>query len=130
MVEIQRNEYGPEGERVLRQIADYLRRFDEPMRADCMVNYRRLPWQDADGHLRVTLDVGLEFYAAPADLWQRRTALVRESLGAPLGREHRGVLEVKSRGAYPDWLTALLEEVGAHQRVFSKFEEASRAVHG
>lgn len=130
MVEIQRAEFGPDGEQVLRQIADYLRRFDEPMRADCLVNYRRLPWQDAEGNLRVTLDVGLEYYAAPTDLWQRRAALVRESLGAAMGRETRGVLEVKSRGPYPDWLTALLEQVGAHRRVFSKFEEASRAVHG
>ena len=55
------------------------------MQADCLVNYRRLPWQDADGKLRVTLDVGLELFAPPADLWQRRHALVRESLGTPAG---------------------------------------------
>ena len=36
----------------------------EPLQADCLVNYRRMPWQDEAGHLRVTLDLGLEFYRA------------------------------------------------------------------
>lgn len=117
-------------ERALHAIAEYCRGFAEPLRADCLVNYRRLPWQSEDGALRVTLDVELAYFAAPADLWQRRTALVRESLGPPRGREAGGVLEVKTRGGVPEWLSALLAEASAEPRTFSKFEAASEAVHG
>jgi hypothetical protein len=130
MIELQREHYGGESENVLREIAEYCARFPEPMQADCLVNYRRLPWQDAEGTLRVTLDVGLEFYTPPGDLWQRNHALVRETLGPPKGRIEVGVLEVKSRGGQPDWLTELLEDVRATRERWSKFEEASLAVHG
>lgn len=130
MVDLQRPLYGAEGEKVLREIAEYCGRYGEPFRADCLVNYRRLPWQDAEGHLRVTLDVGLEFYPPTPDLWHRNYALVRETLGAPCGRETNGVLEVKARGALPLWLDDLLAELTIKRAPFSKFEEASRAVHG
>ena len=101
MIELQRASYGQESEAVLREIADYCGRYDEPMQADCLVNYRRMPWQDDEGNLRVTLDVGLEFYPPPADLWERRHPLVRESLG-PVGRppgRRRAGAEVPGRAA-------------------------------
>jgi hypothetical protein len=129
MIELQRPQYGVDGEAVLREISEYCRRYDEPFRADSLVSYRRLPWQDAEGQLRITLDLGLEFYAPPADLWQRDYALLRETLGAARGREPNGVLEVKARRATPDWVAELLEQAGARRASFSKFEEAARAVH-
>jgi hypothetical protein len=129
MIELQRSTYGAESEAVLREIAGYCARYDERMQADCLVNYRRIPWQDEAGSLRVTLDMGLEFYPPPADLWQRRYALVRESLGAPAGVCSDAVLELKSRGEPPAWLTSLLESVSARHVRFSKFETASAAVH-
>ena len=58
----------------------------EPLRADCLVNYRRKAWQDAAGELRVTLDSGLAFYRPPDDLWDRDWALLRSTLG-DVGRE-------------------------------------------
>lgn len=130
MIALQRPGYGAAGERVLREIADYCRGFAQPMRADCLVNYRRLPWQSQDGALRVTLDVDIAYYAAPSDLWQRSTALVRETLGPARLRERVGVLEVKAHGAAPAWLHTLLDELGAQRRPFSKFEAASVAMHG
>ena len=130
MVELQRASYGEESELVLREIAQYCGRYDEPMQADSLVNYRRMPWQDEEGNLRVTLDVGLEFYAPPADLWERRHPLVRESLGAPAARFDAAVLELKSRGEPPAWLTELLVRFDARCARFSKFEAASQAVHG
>ena len=130
MIALQRPGYGAGGERVLREIADYCRGFAQPMRADCLVNYRRLPWQSQDGALRVTLDVDIAYYAAPAELWQPSTALVRETLGPARARESAGVLEVKAHGEIPAWLRALLDQVGAQRRPFSKFESASVAVHG
>jgi len=129
MIRLQQPLYGADGEAVLREIASYCARYPEPFRADCLAHYRRLPWQD-DGNLRVTLDVDLEFFAPPADLWQREAPLVRQSLGQPRGRQVEAVLEVKARGARPEWLEQLLQSVGARQAAFSKFEEASRAVHG
>jgi hypothetical protein len=130
MIELQRSCYGAESETVLTEIASYCGRYDEPMQADCLVNYRRLPWQDADGKLRVTLDVGIELFAPPADLWHRKFALVRESLGTPVARVDAAVLEVKSRDELPDWLRELLATTGAERGKFSKFEMASEAVHG
>ncbi len=130
MVEFQRPFYGPESEAVLREIAEYCGRYDEPMQADSLVNYRRIPWQDEKGHLRVTLDVGIEFYVPPPDLWERRQPLVRESLGRAVGRLDAAVLEVKSNHALPVWLTDLRDQVSADQIRFSKFEAASQAVHG
>ncbi len=129
MIDLQRPLYGADGEQVLREIAEYCRRYDEPLQADCLVNYRRLPWQDDEGSLRVTLDVGLEFYGPPVDLWQRDFALLRETLGRPKGGQTSGVLEVKTRGDFPEWLNQLLETVGAIRHAFSKFEAASEAVH-
>lgn len=130
MIDLQRENYGAESERVLHEIADYCGRYQEPFQADCLVNYRRLPWQDEEGNLRVTMDVGLEFYQPPPDLWERDYALLRDTLGKPRGRQPRGVLEIKVRGALPPWLDELLGETGAERAAFSKFEEASQAVHG
>jgi hypothetical protein len=130
MIELQRPLYGAEGEKVLREIAAYCGQYGQPFRADCLANYRRLPWQDAEGQLRVTLDVGVEFYAPPPDLWQREHALVRESLGPARGRQTSGVLEIKSRAAWPAWLGELLRPFRVQRCSYSKFEEASLAVHG
>lgn len=115
---------------VLAQLAQLCGKFGEPLRADCLVNYRRTAWQDEDGHLRLTIDSQLAFYAPPADLWDRDFALVRQSLGPARGTEARRVLEIKTHGEPPRWLAELL----AAQRIvavpFSKFEAASSAVHG
>ena len=130
MIQLQQPLHGSAGEAVLRELAAYCTRYPEPFRADCLVNYRRLPWQDAAGQLRVTMDVGLEFFAPPADLWQREQPLVRETLGRPRGRQAEAVVEVKARGELPPWLVELLGEANARRTAFSKFEEAARAVHG
>ena len=77
----------PRGQRAGRHPRDrrLLPRAGRPLAASCLVNYRRLSWQEPDGDLRVTLDSELAFYAVPDDLWQRRRALVRDALGAPRG---------------------------------------------
>jgi hypothetical protein len=40
------------------------------------------------------------------------------------------VLEAKSAGSLPDWLTTLLAEHGARAAEYSKLVMASQAVHG
>lgn len=129
MIEIQEAVYGEGGARVFAEVADLCRRYVEPFQADSMVNYRRIAWQDSDRDLRVTLDVNLAFYAPPADLWLRDHALTRETLGAPVGREARCILEVKARAGLPGWLRKSLDQAGAEPVSFSKFEASSRAVH-
>ena len=130
MLELGRRTYGEEGDAVLAEIAEHRRRFPEPLAADCLVSYRRLPWQDAQAQLRVTLDLGIEFYDPPADLWQREQALVRETLGPCRGRLLDGILELKCRGELPEWMQELLQSVAAERVRISKFEQASEAVHG
>ena len=100
------------------------------VRADCLVNYRRLAWQDPSSSVRITLDVQLAFYAPPADLWSRSFALVRETLGPPRAVESACVVELKSRGEPPSWIDALIAAAGGRAARYSKFEVASRAVHG
>jgi len=100
------------------------------VRADCLVNYRRLAWQDPSSSVRVTLDVQLAFYAPPADLWTRDFALVRETLGPPRGTEPACVVELKWRGELPSGIEELIARAGGRAARYSKFEAASRAVHG
>ncbi|HEY8947095.1 MAG TPA: VTC domain-containing protein [Polyangiaceae bacterium] len=113
----------------LREVVKYCSSLEEPLTASALVNYRRLSFQDRLGALRVTLDLGLSFYAPPADLWSRAHALVRSTLGPSCGGSRQAVLEVKRRAACPAWLKRVLE--GAGDTVpFSKFVAASAAVHG
>lgn len=130
MMRIQERVFGAEAEQVLEEVRELCGRFSEPLRADCLVNYRRLAWQDDTGTLRLTIDEGIRFYAPPEDLWQRKYALLRETLGDAKGSQQSYVLEVKSRGAHPQWLVEVLSDPGIRQQAFSKFEAASRAVHG
>jgi hypothetical protein len=114
----------------LREIVDYCQSLPESLAAACLVNYRRLSWQSADSHLRITLDLGLNFYAPPGDLWTREHALVRNTLGAPRGGQNSAVLEIKRHSALPGWVDAALQRAGAEAMPFSKFESASREVAG
>jgi len=126
MIRLQEPAYGREAQEVLAAVAALCVNLGEPLRADCLVNYRRAAWQDAAGDLRVTIDTGLALYTPPADLWQRDWALVRQTLGVAIAVEPRRVLEVKSLGEPPAWLAEL---IGDPPVAFSKFEAASRAVH-
>jgi hypothetical protein len=114
----------------LLEIVDYCQSLPEPLAAACLVNYRRLSWQSADAHLRVTVDLGLTFYAPPADLWSRERALVRNTLGPARGGLDQAVLEIKRHDALPTWLDAALDRARVHPAQFSKFETASREVAG
>jgi hypothetical protein len=111
----------------LRAVRAVLRR---PLRTSCIVNYRRLSWQDGAEALRVTLDSDVCAFAPSPDLWTDSGALTRAVLGRPAFEEPRCVLEVKSRGPLPPWLDHVLARHGAAEIEYSKFVMASRAVHG
>lgn len=112
------------------ELVEYSEQLGEPLSASCLVNYRRLSYQDADSSLRITVDLGLAFYAVPADLWSREHALVRATLGAPRAGEARAVIEVKRRTTLPTWLAQALDAAGAEPAAFSKFVAAAGVVHG
>jgi len=130
MIAIQETAHGPDARGVLEAVAALCTSCGEPLRADCLVNYRRMAWQDAAGELRITLDTGLSYYRPPADLWERDWALLRPTLGPAVGSEARRVLEIKSRTDQPAWLRDLLEAQAIQLASFSKFEAASSAIHG
>lgn len=130
MIDIEQQRHGDRAAATLEAVAKLCASCAEPLRADCLVNYRRTAWQDPPGELRVTIDTGLGFFAPPADLWDRNWALVRPTLGAPVALEPRRVLEVKSLGEQPSWLADLLRSRDVVATSFSKFEAASGAVHG
>jgi hypothetical protein len=115
----------------LREIVDFCQKLEEPLSATCVVNYRRLSWQTPDCLLRVTIDLGLAFFAPPSDLWVRTKPLVRNSLGSIVETERRAVLEIKRQAGIPSWLGDELARTGVRAAPYSKFVMASRAVsHG
>lgn len=114
----------------LEEIERYCRALGEPLTVSCLVNYRRLSFQDAHGHLRITLDLGLAFYPPPPELWTRERPLERSALGAPRQVLPNAVLEVKRRVELPAWLSELLGKSTHESSAFSKFVAAARAVHG
>jgi hypothetical protein len=105
-------------------------RFSEPLRASCLVNYRRAAFEDAAGTLRITFDQRMACFAAPRGLWTSNKPLVREALGTPAYEEPCYILEVKARGELPAWLAEMVLELGAEEHTFSKFVTASEAVYG
>jgi hypothetical protein len=130
MIELARPEHGAEAAEVLADVANLCRRFETPLRPDCLVNYRRSGWQDPQGGLRITVDRAVAFFAPPDDLFTRDFALVRETLGEPAASFGAAVLEIKARSSLPEWLECMLAEHRLPPHRFSKFVAASQAVHG
>lgn len=100
-----------------------------PLRPSCVVNYRRIAFQDAMGALRITVDLDIGFYRPPADLWTCVSGLVRGSFGAPADVERGVLVEVKRSAAAPDWLAQALAAAQAEPVSYSKFSRAGRVVH-
>lgn len=129
-VEIQQARFGPQAEQLMQDVTDLYRRFNQPFQVDCIVNYRRIAWQDEAGSLRLTLDRQVSFFEPLSGLWTRQEPLTRESLGPVRASAPGAVLEVKLRGEPPPWLSECLAQLAGLPCGFSKFLAASRAVHG
>lgn len=102
----------------------------ERIAPSAIVNYQRLSFQNHDSTLRVTIDLGLSFFAVPADLFRRVRPLSRGELGKPAGVEPRAVVEVKRRMALPSWLEQALASASTGAVTFSKFVAAGEALRG
>ncbi|MEM7157660.1 MAG: VTC domain-containing protein [Myxococcota bacterium] len=128
LLEIQRREYGEDASKVIDALREVCLRFDSPLRASALVNYRRSAWQGEGQTVRVTIDRNLAFFAPPHDLWESAPGLERNLLGPAVGEEQGCVLEVKSVGPLPAWLVDTLRAEDAAPARFSKFVAASSAV--
>ncbi len=129
MVDLQSDRFGEKASEALAELARLCQLYGEPFDVDCVINYRRLAWQNEQGTLRLTLDRQVSFYAPPTDIWTRDFALIRETLGHPKGTLDRSILEVKSRGSLPDWLAAAIDAADGERLDFSKFVAGSDSVH-
>jgi hypothetical protein len=129
MIELQTPAFGDAARSVLKAVAELCASCGEPLRADCLVNYRRKAWQDDAGQTRITLDREIAFYPPPADLWTREWALTRRTLGPATGSEARVIVEVKLLAEAPPWLAQLLAAHAMEPIRYSKFESAAACVH-
>ena len=130
LVNARRPAYLEDASEILEMISLICRRYQSFFRADAVVTVQRLAWQDEQRGIRVTLDRELTFFSPGPDLWNPARGLARVHLGEPVGINLQCVLEVKSAAHPPKWVTDLLDSAGARDVAFSKFTEASRAVHG
>lgn len=101
----------------------------EPLRPDCVVNYVRQAWQNAEGTLRITLDREVAFFEPVADMWRVPSGLKRQALGRARMVLTDAVLEIKSRGRRPGWLQQRIAGSELSSVSFSKFLAGSNAVH-
>jgi hypothetical protein len=108
----------------------HVRAQSEPIGPSALVSYRRLSFQNADSTLRVTIDLGLSYFAVPPDLFRRARPLSRSELGKPAGISPQAVVEVKRRGSLPSWLAEALDSSAGPAVNFSKFVAASGALYG
>jgi hypothetical protein len=129
MIELQASHYGDKADAVLGEVSQLCQHYGEPFSVDCIVNYRRIAWQDTEGQLRLTLDRDVGFFAAPSDVWTRNFALTAQTLGPPRKLLEKGIIEVKSRGDLPPWLQEAIGADVVESTDFSKFVTASRHVH-
>ncbi|HEY6077222.1 MAG TPA: VTC domain-containing protein [Polyangiaceae bacterium] len=113
-----------------RALIDHVRAQSESIAPSAVVNYRRSSFQNADSTLRVTVDLGLAYFAVPSDVFERARPLARGELGRPLGVERRAVVEVKRLLPEPEWLRQALVEAAGGAASFSKFIAASEAAYG
>ncbi|MET0384523.1 MAG: polyphosphate polymerase domain-containing protein [Polyangiales bacterium] len=118
------------GTSVVNELLELRKRFNEPLRPSCIVNYRRTAFQDPRGSLRITLDQRLACFAARSELLVQPRPLLREYLGGARYEEPSVVLEIKLTGAMPSWLKELMDLTKAERFSFSKFVTASEAVYG
>jgi len=128
--DIQRERQGSRGDDVIEELLALRASFNEPLRASCLVNYRRTAFEDPSGALRVTFDQRVACFAAPSTIWQSGQPLVRENLGEAAHEEPAYILEIKALEQVPAWLRELLAQTGAREHSFSKFVMASEHVFG
>lgn len=139
-VAIQQRLYGEQAHQALDQLTALIASFEQPLRADCIVNYRRRAWQSEDGQLRITLDSQISCMRPHDELWQNSAAWTRAVLGHAVYEQAESVLEVKTHGPVPQSLhsvmqqlaiePAMLRTTSSAKRRYSKFLTASEAVHG
>lgn len=83
----------------------------------CMILYDRDAWTSDREEVRVTFDRRIRCRFDHLDVtWSQE--------GEPILEENQVIMEIKVPGAYPLWLTKLLDSVGARRVHFSKYGTA------
>ncbi len=83
----------------------------------CMILYDRDAWSSKSENVRVTFDTRIRCRFSDLDV-----TLPQE--GTELLPPDSVIMEIKAPGAYPLWLTRLLEDIGARRIHFSKYGTA------
>lgn len=115
---------------VLDELRGFILDFGKPLKPASVVNYVRSAWQAVDGSVRVTIDRDVTFHPPTVDQWRRQDLTDRSNLGPPVGAEASCVIEVKTGGDFPAWLTEALRTSEANRVDYSKFVSAMLALHG
>lgn len=104
----------PNDGQIFREI-EYFRDFYSSLRPSLFLSYEREAYYlISGGDLRITFDENI--YARTTDL-----SLCSEAYGDPVLPEGRTLMEIKSSGAMPLWLTKVLSERGIYKTSFSKY---------
>lgn len=95
----------------------YFKKHYEGLRPDMLIIYDRMAYSDLSGNLRITLDRNIRYRKDNLDLSYSLD-------GTKIIPDGYILMEVKVPGAYPMWLTRLLNENKIYKISFSKYGEA------
>lgn len=94
---------------------DYFRDYYEHLHPTVFLSYEREAFYALDGSdFRVTFDENILYRTY--DL-----SLESEAYGTPLLQDNLTVMEIKTSGGFPLWMTHELNRIGAHRTPFSKY---------
>ena len=96
---------------------DYVKKFYPGLQPAMYLSYDRLAWKCPGSDLRITVDRNIRFRTDPLDL------TVPPS-GEQLLEPGQYLMEVKTAGAMPLWLTAFLSQQQIRKTSFSKYGKA------
>lgn len=101
---------------------EYFTAYYDPLRPAVYLSYERSAWVSPAGDaLRVTFDRNILFR-------QDALSLTAESRGRALLAGEESLMEIKTPGAIPLWLTAELDALSIYQTTFSKYGEAYKTM--
>ncbi|MDO4572505.1 MAG: polyphosphate polymerase domain-containing protein [Clostridia bacterium] len=100
---------------------DYFLRYYQTLRPTVFLSYEREAYHALDGDLRVTFDDRLLCR-------QEALSLESEAWGTPLLEGDQVLMELKTCGGLPLWMTAALRQAQAFKTSFSKYGAAYRTM--
>lgn len=108
----------PFDSQIMREIDYLMKRYGNPRPAVCVICEREAYFAADDPNVRLTFDLGLRY--------RRRNFPTAETLceGTPIIDANECILEIKTPGAMPLWLSRALTELKIYPSPFSKYAYA------